>query len=147
MDPIDKFFNERIDPNLRQSQKELYQLGLESGVLSKETKYQYAWTLVKSTEKKDLRKSIILFKEMMKENDEHLPDCLFFIAYAYIKLKDFSEAEIYCDKLLEIKPRESDAMAMKTYLDQAKNEAHTKMLWYMGVLTALAVLTLFKLTH
>ncbi|KAI8333287.1 hypothetical protein EDC96DRAFT_451251 [Choanephora cucurbitarum] len=71
-----------------------------------QTKFNYAWGLIKSTKPDHLELGIKL-----------LTECLYFLAIGNFKLSNYSEARRFNDQLLKLEPRNDQALALKQLID------------------------------
>eukprot|EP01061_Rhynchopus_euleeides_P010162 TRINITY_DN19529_c0_g1_i1.p1 TRINITY_DN19529_c0_g1~~TRINITY_DN19529_c0_g1_i1.p1 ORF type:complete len:192 (+),score=88.65 TRINITY_DN19529_c0_g1_i1:35-610(+) len=57
-----------------------------------------------------------------KEQDQHLLQCLYFIALAQYKLKQYEEAIECCNKILKVSPHMSQTIALRALSEQDSNK-------------------------
>ncbi|KAI8389506.1 mitochondria fission 1 protein [Blakeslea trispora] len=82
-----------------------------------QTKFNYAWGLIKSTQPDHLELGIKLLTEIYTDAPERRRECLYFLAVGNFKLSDYSEARRFNDQLLKLEPRNDQALALKQLID------------------------------
>ncbi|EGG24369.1 hypothetical protein DFA_06519 [Cavenderia fasciculata] len=97
----------------------LYQTELQSsdnGKVSKQTSYQLARTLSHSEQVLCKRKSIDLYKDLLKEEKDNR-DIIMELASTYYKIEDYQNALKYAYKILDTHPLDNQAITLK-YMSQ-----------------------------
>ncbi|MFH4974655.1 hypothetical protein AB6A40_001364 [Gnathostoma spinigerum] len=95
-----------------------YQEQLRRGSPSAVATFSYAHALIKST-KDDTQKGIRLLTDLLKDDTEDVPrrDCIFFLAIAHTRLKEYDRALAYLDVLLENESNNRQAAALKELIN------------------------------
>ncbi|CAG5929160.1 unnamed protein product [Menidia menidia] len=116
-----------------------YNSELVKGTVSKETKFEYAWCLIRSKYTEDIKKGIVLLEELVqKASKDDSRDFLFYLAVANYRLKvsdasGFIVAKTPCEKcaleyekalkfirtLLRNEPGNKQALEMEKLIDKA----------------------------
>ncbi|KAB5579304.1 hypothetical protein PHYPO_G00193560 [Pangasianodon hypophthalmus] len=97
-----------------------YSLELAKGAVSKDTKFEYAWCLIRSKYTNDIRKGIQLLEELVqKSTKDDQRDFLFYLAVAYYRLKEYEKALKYIRILLKNEPGNKQAIELEKLINQA----------------------------
>ncbi|KAI9246805.1 hypothetical protein EDC94DRAFT_529316 [Helicostylum pulchrum] len=72
-----------------------------------QTKFNYAWGLIKSSKSDHIELGIKL-----------LTECLYFLAIGNFKIKNYSEARRFNEQLLKLEPRNDQATSLKQMIDE-----------------------------
>ncbi|XP_034532816.1 mitochondrial fission 1 protein [Notolabrus celidotus] len=97
-----------------------YNNELVKGAVSKETKFEYAWCLIRSKYTDDIKKGIVLLEELVqKSSKEDSRDFLFYLAVAYYRLKEYEKALKYIRTLLKNEPGNKQALDLEKLIDKA----------------------------
>lgn len=88
--------------------------------MSRETKFEYAWCLIRSKYTDDIRKGIVLLEELVqKATKDDSRDFLFYLAVAYYRLKEYERALKYIRTLLKNEPGNKQALELEKLIDKA----------------------------
>ncbi|KAM3842410.1 mitochondrial fission 1 protein [Diretmus argenteus] len=97
-----------------------YNSELAKGVVSKETKFEYAWCLIRSKYSQDIKKGIVLLEELVqKGTKDDSRDFLFYLAVANYRLKSYERALKYIRTLLRNEPGNKQALELEKLIDKA----------------------------
>lgn len=97
-----------------------YNNELLKGAVSKETKFEYAWCLIRSKYTDDIKKGIVLLEELVqKASKDDSRDFLFYLAVANYRLKDYERALKYIRTLLKNEPGNKQALDLEKLIDKA----------------------------
>lgn len=97
-----------------------YNNELLKGAVSRETKFEYAWCLIRSKYTDDIRKGIVLLEELVqKATKDDSRDFLFYLAVAYYRLKEYERALKYIRTLLKNEPGNKQALELEKLIDKA----------------------------
>lgn len=83
-----------------------------------QTKFNYAWGLVKSANRNDQEEGVTLLKDIYKASPERRRECLYYLALGSYKLGAFAEARKFNDALLNVEPRNAQAQSLKSLIDE-----------------------------
>ncbi|KAI8982149.1 hypothetical protein BDF20DRAFT_453557 [Mycotypha africana] len=79
-----------------------------------QTKFNYAWGLIKSTKQEHIELGI----KLLTDAPERRRECLYFLSIGNYKLSNYSEARQFNDQLLKLEPRNDQAIALKQLIDE-----------------------------
>lgn len=97
-----------------------YNNELVKGAVSKETKFEYAWCLIRSKYSEDIKKGIALLEELVqKASKDDSRDFLFYLAVANYRLKEYEKALKYIRTLLRNEPGNKQALELEKLIDKA----------------------------
>ncbi|CAJ1086130.1 mitochondrial fission 1 protein [Xyrichtys novacula] len=97
-----------------------YNNELVKGAVSKETKFEYAWCLIRSKYSEDIKKGIVLLEELtQKASKDDSRDFLFYLAVANYRLKEYEKALKYIRTLLKNEPGNKQALDLEKLIDKA----------------------------
>ncbi|XP_042368466.1 mitochondrial fission 1 protein [Plectropomus leopardus] len=97
-----------------------YNNELVKGAVSKETKFEYAWCLIRSKYSEDIKKGIVLLEELVqKAAKDDSRDFLFYLAVANYRLKEYEKALKYIRTLLRNEPGNKQAHDLEKLIDKA----------------------------
>jgi mitochondrial fission 1 protein len=85
---------------------------------STQTKFNYAWGLIRSTTRTEQRQGLVLLEEIYKDTPSRRRECLYYIALAHIKLEQYKEAKEGLDTLLMMEPENKKAYEMREVVKQ-----------------------------
>eukprot|EP00794_Sanderia_malayensis_P012885 gene12885-14211_t len=110
------------------------------GRASTDTQFQYAYCLVRSKYKDDIRKGIDLFNDLcMRGCDQR--DFLFYLGFAHYKLKEYSVALKFVQRILTIEPNNRQAEQLQDLIDKDMKKDGLFGIAMVGVAGGAAALT------
>ncbi|KAG0167434.1 mitochondrial membrane protein [Apophysomyces sp. BC1034] len=83
-----------------------------------QTKFNYAWGLVKSNNSGDVELGIRLLTEIYTDSPERRRECLYFLALGHYKISNFTEAKRFNQQLLKLEPRNAQALELDQLVDE-----------------------------
>jgi len=89
----------------------------EGDMVGVQTKFNYAWGLVKSNTRADQQLGVVLLSEIFRTSPERRRECLYYLALGNFKLGNYGEARRYNDKLLENEPGNMQAQDLRALID------------------------------
>ncbi|CAJ2502148.1 Uu.00g050010.m01.CDS01 [Anthostomella pinea] len=89
----------------------------EGEMVGVQTKFNYAWGLVKSNSRNDQQLGVQLLSEIFRLSPERRRECLYYLALGNYKLGNFGEARRYNDLLLEKEPANLQAADLRRLID------------------------------
>ncbi|PKS09227.1 hypothetical protein jhhlp_003841 [Lomentospora prolificans] len=89
----------------------------EGEMVSVQTKFNYAWGLVKSNSRADQQLGVRLLSDIFRVAPERRRECLYYLALGNYKLGNYSEARRYNDILLDKEPANLQASNLQTLID------------------------------
>ncbi|CAG8449849.1 8680_t:CDS:2 [Ambispora leptoticha] len=87
-----------------------------------QTKFNYAWGLIRSKSKHDHQMGVSLLTEIFRNSPERQRECLYYLALGYYKLGEYSKAREYNSKLLEHEPKNLQAESLKHLIEDGKEK-------------------------
>ncbi|KAK7567005.1 hypothetical protein IWX91DRAFT_285841 [Phyllosticta citricarpa] len=82
-----------------------------------QTKFNYAWGLIKSTQRPEQQEGVRLLSEIFRNSPERRRECLYYLALGNYKLGNYAEARRYNDLLLDLEPANLQAGSLKSLID------------------------------
>ncbi|KAJ7381400.1 mitochondrial membrane protein [Desmophyllum pertusum] len=92
--------------------EEQYNAELEKGTVSSDTQFSYAWCLIRSDNKNDILKGVLLLQGLCHSGADQR-DYLYFIAEGYYKLNEYKSALRYTNRLLQIEPQNQQGVELQ----------------------------------
>ncbi|KXX82137.1 Mitochondria fission 1 protein [Madurella mycetomatis] len=89
----------------------------EGDMVGVQTKFNYAWGLVKSNTRTDQHLGVMLLSEIFRTSPERRRECLYYLALGNYKLGNYGEARKYNDLLLDKEPGNLQAMNLRSLID------------------------------
>ncbi|KAI1766243.1 mitochondrial fission 1 protein [Hypoxylon sp. FL1150] len=82
-----------------------------------QTKFNYAWGLIKSNARRDQQLGVQLLSEIFRVSPDRRRECLYYLALANYKLGNYGEARRYNDLLLDKEPANHQAADLRRLVD------------------------------
>ncbi|KAL0264811.1 Mitochondrial fission 1 protein [Diplodia seriata] len=82
-----------------------------------QTKFNYAWGLIKSTQRSEQQEGVRLLSEIFRNSPERRRECLYYLALGNYKLGNYAEARRYNELLLDLEPANLQAGSLKSLID------------------------------
>ncbi|KAH6706785.1 mitochondria fission 1 protein, partial [Verticillium dahliae] len=89
----------------------------EGDMVGVQTKFNYAWGLVKSDSRNNQQLGVRLLSEIFRVSPERRRECLYYLALGNYKLGNYGEARRYNDLLLEKEPANLQASNLRQLVD------------------------------
>ncbi|CUS23282.1 LAQU0S09e01288g1_1 [Lachancea quebecensis] len=90
----------------------------EGGELASiQSRFNYAWGLIKSTEQDDQRLGVKLLTDIYKESSMRRRECLYYLTIGCYKLGEFSTAKRYSDALCSHEPDNKQARTLQSMVE------------------------------
>ncbi|KAK9472244.1 uncharacterized protein V1510DRAFT_417718 [Dipodascopsis tothii] len=89
----------------------------EGQFVSIQTKFNYAWGLIKSTKQPEQTLGVRYLTEIFRDAPERRRECLYYLALGNFKLGNYVEARRYNDLLLEREPNNLQARSLNKLID------------------------------
>ncbi|EXJ79553.1 mitochondria fission 1 protein [Capronia epimyces CBS 606.96] len=89
----------------------------EGDYVSVQTKFNYAWGLIKSNQRGDQQLGVQLLSDIFKTTPERRRECLYYLALGNYKLGNYAEARRYNDLLIEKEPGNLQAASLRQLID------------------------------
>ncbi|KEF58189.1 mitochondria fission 1 protein [Exophiala aquamarina CBS 119918] len=82
-----------------------------------QTKFNYAWGLIKSNQRPEQQLGVQLLSDIFKTTPERRRECLYYLALGNYKLGNYAEARRYNDLLMEKEPGNLQASSLGQLID------------------------------
>ncbi|KAJ2691814.1 mitochondrial membrane protein [Coemansia spiralis] len=82
-----------------------------------QTKFNYAWGLIKSKAKHEQRVGVKLMQEIHDEHDERKRECMYYLAIGYYKMGEYGNARVHIEQLLALEPHNAQARSLRGLID------------------------------
>ncbi|KAF7511954.1 mitochondrial membrane protein [Endocarpon pusillum] len=82
-----------------------------------QTKFNYAWGLIKSNARVEQQEGVRLLADIFRTAPERRRECLYYLALGNFKLGNYAEARRYNDLLLDKEPGNLQAESLRTLID------------------------------
>ncbi|KAI9002397.1 hypothetical protein BC832DRAFT_577550 [Gaertneriomyces semiglobifer] len=106
-----------------------------------QTKFNYAWALVRSRFRTDQEKGIALLHEIYRELPHRRRECLYYLALGEYKLGNYRNARKFNETLLQLEARNQQALSLRRLIDdKVKSEGLMGMAIVGGVVTAVGLI-------
>jgi len=89
------------------------------GHITTQSKFNYAWGLVKSPRREHQEKSIKIFQDIYRNEATRRRECLYYLALGYYKLGDYENARKFNNILIDKEPSNLQAQSLNTLIDKA----------------------------
>lgn len=108
-----------------------------------QTKFNFAWGLIKSAQRNDQQEGVRLLTEIFRDSPERRRECLYYLGLGNYKLGNYAEARRYNDLLLDREPHNLQAQSLRGLIeDKVAREGLVGMAILGGAVTAGAVLAM-----
>ncbi|CAI2185160.1 15486_t:CDS:2 [Funneliformis geosporum] len=95
-----------------------YDREVQEGDVTTQTKFNYAWGLIKGRRASDQQLGVSLLSEIFNDIPERRRECLYYLALGCFKLGKYTEARDYNDRLLKMEPKNLQAQSLKELIKQ-----------------------------
>lgn len=102
------------DDELEILRKQFYS---EGQFVSLQTRFNYAWGLIKSDAVPDQQLGVKILADLFKDAPERRRECLYYLSIGCFKLNDYSNARKYADILLELEPQNRQAGQLRQIIE------------------------------
>ncbi|KAL8824205.1 MAG: hypothetical protein Q9191_005224 [Dirinaria sp. TL-2023a] len=82
-----------------------------------QTKFNYAWGLIKSSSRNEQQDGVRLLSEIFRNAPERRRECLYYLALGNYKLGNYAEAKRYNELLLDREPANLQATSLRGLID------------------------------
>ncbi|KAF8544840.1 putative mitochondrial fission protein Tbfis1p [Trichophaea hybrida] len=89
----------------------------EGGFVGVQTKFNYAWGLIKSNRRSEQQLGVRLLTEIFRDHTERRRECLYYLALGHYRLGNYAEARKYNEILLENEPGNTQAQCLRGLID------------------------------
>jgi len=84
-----------------------------------QTKFNYAWGLVKSPKREHQVEGVRLLQDIYRAEPTRRRECLYYLALGYYKMGNYQDAKKFNDLLLEKEPTNLQAQSLSQLIDQS----------------------------
>ncbi|KIM56286.1 hypothetical protein SCLCIDRAFT_1220443 [Scleroderma citrinum Foug A] len=95
-----------------------YQKELAQSHVTVQTKFNYAWGLVKSPVREHQVEGVRLLQDIYRTEPSRRRECLYYIALGYYKMGNFADAKAFNDLLLEKEPANLQGQSLGSLIEQ-----------------------------
>jgi fission 1 protein len=103
---------------------------------SLQTKFNYAWGLIKSNQRDEQQLGVQLLSDIFRQSPDRRRECLYYLALGHYKLGNYAEARRYNDSLLELEEGNLQAQSLK---DLIEDKVQKEGLFGVAIVGGLAV--------
>ncbi|ORX74687.1 mitochondrial fission 1 protein [Linderina pennispora] len=103
-----------------------------------QTKFNYAWGLVKSSARHEQELGVQLLHEIHKEFPERKRECMYYLALGYYKMGEYGSARAFNEQLLALEPQNKQAMSLRSVIDHKVSQEGLLGMAMTGGVVALA---------
>jgi len=90
----------------------------EGEYVSIQTKFNYAWGLIKSNARSEQQTGVTLLSDIFRASPDRRRECLYYLALGNYKLGNYAEARRYNDLLLDIEPANLQAASLRELVEE-----------------------------
>ncbi|KAF1823263.1 putative mitochondrial fission protein Tbfis1p [Dissoconium aciculare CBS 342.82] len=94
----------------------------EGEYVSLQTKFNFAWGLIKSTTREDQQEGVRLLSDIFRQSPDRRRECLYYLALGNYKLGNYAEARRYNDNLLDLESGNLQAQSLRQLIDDKVNK-------------------------
>ncbi|SCU92424.1 LAMI_0E10330g1_1 [Lachancea mirantina] len=106
---------------------------------SVQSRFNYAWGLIKSSERDDQRLGVKILTDIYKESSMRRRECLYYLTIGCYKLGEYSTAKRYSDALCSHEPHNLQARTLRNMVEnKIQNESIKGIVIASGVVAAAA---------
>ncbi|KAJ1545730.1 mitochondrial membrane protein [Nowakowskiella sp. JEL0078] len=117
----------------------------EESNVKPQTKFNYAWALVRSRVKSQQEQGVELLQEIYRENPNRRRECLYYLALGSYKLGRYREARNHNDTLLKMEAENQQALSLRNLIDEKVRSEGLMGMALVGTAAATVVLGFFML--
>ncbi|THX74617.1 mitochondria fission 1 protein [Aureobasidium pullulans] len=94
-----------------------HQYEKEGEYVSLQTKFNFAWGLIKSTQRPEQQEGVRLLTEIFRSSPDRRRECLYYLALGNYKLGSYAEARRYNELLVDLEPNNLQAQSLRQLID------------------------------
>ncbi|KAI9491421.1 mitochondria fission 1 protein [Zychaea mexicana] len=83
-----------------------------------QTKFNYAWGLIRSKKVEEIALGITMLTEIYRDSPERRRECLYFLALGHYKLANYGDARQFNQQLLKFEPNNVQAKALDKLIEE-----------------------------
>jgi len=119
-----------------------YQKELAQSHITIQTKFNYAWGLVKSPVREHQVEGVRLLQDIYRTEPTRRRECLYYLALGYYKMGNYADARSFNDVLLEKEPTNLQAQSLASLIEQAVTKEGYVGMALAGGIAALGTLVI-----
>ncbi|KAK4982781.1 Mitochondrial fission 1 protein [Elasticomyces elasticus] len=89
----------------------------EGEYVSLQTKFNYAWGLIKASTRPEQQMGVQLLSEIFRSSPDRRRECLYYLALGNYKLGNYAEARRYNELLLDLEDGNLQAQSLQSLID------------------------------
>ena len=89
----------------------------EGDLVSVQSRFNYAWGLIKSDVVHDQRLGVKILTDVYKDSPQRRRECLYYLAIGTFKLGDYADARRYVESLIAHEPENHQALALQQMIN------------------------------
>ncbi|KAF9922245.1 mitochondrial membrane protein [Linnemannia zychae] len=106
----------------------------EGEYVTEQTRFNYAWGLIKSKNRREQTQGVLLLTDIYREVPDRRRECLFYLALGHFKLGNYNDARKFNESLLEFEPNNHQAQALRQEIeDRVAREGYIGMAIVGGI--------------
>lgn len=109
---------DELDVLRRQYRKEV----AAQGHATTQTRFTYAWGLVKSPQKAEQQEGVTLLRSVYQDDPARRRECLYYLALGHYKMGQYDEARRFNALLLEKEPNNLQAKSLDVLIEKGINQ-------------------------
>ncbi|KAF9164893.1 mitochondrial membrane protein [Actinomortierella ambigua] len=117
----------------------------EGEYVTDQTRFNYAWGLIKSKNRSDQTRGVLLLTDIYREVPDRRRECLFYLAVGHFKLGSYNDARKFNDSLLEFEPSNSQALALRQEIEDRVAKEGLVGMAIVGAVVAVGTIVLTAL--
>ncbi|WFC96010.1 mitochondrial membrane protein [Malassezia brasiliensis] len=118
-----------------------YDTEAASGHITTQTKFNYAWALIKSQDRQQMLQGVALLTDIYRTDPPRRRECLYYLSVGHYKLSNFDEAKRFNSLLLEREPTNLQAQSLNALIEKGiAREGYIGMALLGGAATIAGVL-------
>ncbi|KAM7351951.1 mitochondrial fission 1 protein isoform 1-T1 [Cochliomyia hominivorax] len=123
---MEELLNEVVPQDELEKFEKKYAHELElDGEVSTETKFEYAFCLVRSRYTNDIRKGIMMLEDLARTHPDGKRDYIYYLAFGNARIKNYSEGLKYCRSFLEIESNDQ-VRSLEEYIKKQNDKEMAK---------------------
>ncbi|KAF7970964.1 hypothetical protein HWV62_27632 [Athelia sp. TMB] len=95
-----------------------YQKELAQSHITVQTKFNYAWGLVKSPKREHQAEGVRLLQELYRAEPSRRRECLYYLALGHFKMGNYEEAKKFNGLLIDKEPTNMQALSLGQLIDE-----------------------------
>ncbi|WFD03270.1 mitochondrial membrane protein [Malassezia obtusa] len=106
-----------------------YDAEAASGHITTQTKFNYAWALIKSQNRQQMLQGVALLTDIYRSDPPRRRECLYYLSLGHYKLANFDEAKRFNSLLLEREPNNMQAQSLNALIEKGIAKGTATSAW------------------